>query len=506
MKTKMCNLPKPPSGWWLISLLSVVGFAAPSADLRLADAVQNKDRQAVRSLLAQRADVNAPQSDGSTALAWAAHWDDLETADLLIRAGADVNAANHYGATPLWLACTNANEAMVERLLRAGADPNAALETGETPLMAAAEKGRMVSVKLLLASGADVNAREKRGGQTALMWALAERHPEVAQMLIERGASVKARSKGGFTPLMFASQQGDVASARMLLTAGANANDQSAPEPGAPSVGNSGYGGGLEPSGSMTPLSVAIASAQNPVAMLLLEHGANPNVMDGSGYTPLHYSAAGRNTLELAKALLVHGADPNVRLGKVEDRRDPIGATPFYLAAEARNAPIMRALAAAGADPKLKTTETVFFSGANGVRLQSVADSTPIMIAAGMGRNPAEYSPKEEQDALEAAKAAVELGVDINAVNAYGWTALHVAAYIGADSIIQYLAEKGAKLDVIDQFGQTPLSIASRIITVDLGANFDARPRRERPTTMNLLLKFGATPWAKSGVQPALQQ
>jgi ankyrin repeat protein len=217
-------------GRWIVFLLSVASFAATSSsDLRLVEAEKNRDGEAVRSLLRQHVDVNTPQADGATALAWAAHWDDLETADLLIHAGANANAANDYGVTALSLACSNANAAMVEKLLKAGANPNATLSTGETALMIAAHTGNVDAVKSLLAHGADVNAKETRRGQTALMWA--EKHADVVRLLIEHGADIHVRSTGGFTPLLFAAQQGNLDSARILLAAGANVNEAT-PEDG----------------------------------------------------------------------------------------------------------------------------------------------------------------------------------------------------------------------------------------------------------------------------------
>ena len=321
------------SGWWIVPLLSVASFAAASGDLRLVEAVQQGDKEAVRFLL-QQADVNAPQADGATALHWAAHRDDLETADLLIRAGANASAANDYGVTPVSLACTNRSAAMVGKLLEAGANPSAAQLTGETVLMTCARTGSADAVQLLLASGADVNAKESKKGQTALMWAVAGRHSEVARALIEHGAEIRTPSKGGFTPLLFAARGGDLESARMLLEAGANVNE------GTPKYGNA--------------LVVASSSGHEKLAVFLLEKGADPNAADSNGVTSLHhavqngfsaltgirYDAAYRvrppNMPELAKALLVQGADPNARITKW-DQRGPdgvpfemVGATPFF--------------------------------------------------------------------------------------------------------------------------------------------------------------------------------
>ena len=529
------------SGWMMILLLPVASLAATGrGDLRLVEAVKNRDKEAERSLLKQHADVNVPQADGATALHWAARWDDLETADLLIRAGAIVNAANDYGVTALSLACTNGNAAMVEKLLQAGANPNAAQWTGETPLMTCARTGNLDAVKSLLERRADVN-KETRRGQTALMWAAAEKRPEVARALIEHGANVNARShlmegftpllyvtyglhehvpgqfdtheaedfhpdpaasKGGFTPLLFAAKQGDVETARILLAAGANGNHAS-PE----------YGSALV---------VASANGHEALAIFLLDKGADPNVADGWGFTALHYAlregitAIGMsrpristdriwlrpNSPELVKALLAHGANPNARVGKgfppfnyAPFARDDInnmphlrqpGATPFLLAAASGDAGLLRALAAGGADPRLSTED----------------GTTPLMVAAGLGRLQ-DRTEEEEKNALEAVKLAVELGADVNAANKDGETALHGAAYRGANAIIQFLADKGAKLEAKDRYGQTPLSIAEG----DPARLVDPRDKRfrglknEHKSTAELLLKLGATPLTAPAAQ-----
>src|SRR5579862_8118737 len=164
--------------------LSASGYAA-GADA--ADAIQNRDTDALRTLIKQRADVNAPQPDGTTALHWAAHWNDLDAVNLLLGAGA--KAANRYGATPLSEAAALGNAAIIEALLKAGADPKTlTTQDGETVLMTAARAGNADAVKVLLEHGADVNGRESYKGQTALMWAAAEHHPAVVKVLLDHGA------------------------------------------------------------------------------------------------------------------------------------------------------------------------------------------------------------------------------------------------------------------------------------------------------------------------------
>lgn len=427
---------------WVVALLSAIGLAAAGSDLRLVDAAEKHDTEAVRTLLKQHVDVNAPQADGATALQWAAHWDDVDMANVLIRAGAHVNTANDYGVTPLLLACTNGSGTMVDALLKAGARVNVALPTGETPLMAAARSGNADIVKAL-ASAADVNAREHTSGQTALMWAAAEVHPDVVRVLIENQADIHLRTAGGFTALLFAARGGDVESARLLLAAGADVNESA-------------------PDGS-SALLVATASAQEAVALLLVEKGADPNLADSIGYTPLHavvWKASAKaglvrpnGTSTLVKALLAHGANPNVQItqdppplpGNYVYQAGLTGATPLWLAAKAADASVMRALVAGGAD----------------LRLGNKAGTTPLMVAAGLGRAQGPGGQPERR-LLDAVKAAVELGADLDAVNDAGQTAMHGAAAQGFDSIIQFLADRGAKVNVKDTLGQTPLNAADR--------------------------------------------
>jgi uncharacterized protein len=152
---------------------------ASAADRPLVKAVKAGDRQAVRTLVRQKAEVTKADADGTTALHWAVRSDDFEIVNLLIRAGADVKAANRYTVTPISLAAANGNAQIVNALLEAGADPNTVTAEGETVLMTASRSGNVNAVRLLLVKGARVNENEEFLGETALMWAAAENHLEI---------------------------------------------------------------------------------------------------------------------------------------------------------------------------------------------------------------------------------------------------------------------------------------------------------------------------------------
>jgi ankyrin repeat protein len=362
-------------------------------------------------------------------------------------------------------------------------------------------------VRALLASKADPNAQEGKGGQTALMWAMSERQTAVAQELVAHGADVNARSKTGFTALMFAAQQGDVDSARILLDAKANPND-AIPKSGA------------------TPLTIASSIGKPDVVALLLDKGANPNAVDANGFTSLHHAvrdsdygvdpASKATAVTIVKTLLAHGANPNARLELDKDKiaaerkaqaggagartkRTSItiteieleGATPLALAAEVNNLEAVKALVEGGADPLIATEQ----------------GTTPLILASGAGTDVQRARPLEERaTAVQTARYLVEHGADVNAAGQFGWTALHAASYQGLNDLVAYLASKGAKLDTMDQLGQTPLSIALSVLTKDAGARRLQIPRRFRGETAELLLKLGATPLNKSGVVVVLQR
>jgi len=463
---------KSPVSMLLAMLLSVMMPAASTADVRLLDSVVKGDRNAVRSLLKNHVDVNAAQPDGSTALMLAAERNDVEIADLLIRAKANVNVVNEYGATALSVACATGNVALIKLLLDARADPNAPLLSGETPLMTAVDSGNRDAASLLLEHGADVNARETNGGQTTLMWAAANRSPDIVRLLVDHGADPRARSTGGFTPLLFAAQQGDIESGRLLLQAGADVNDRS---------GND----------RKTALMVAAAGGNREFSVLLLEKGANHALSDDGGFTALHYAASDKDGADIVRALLMHGAHPNPRTTR--DSREYVyagvnltGATPLFLAASRGNVETVRALLAGGADPFITTEQ----------------GTVPLQVAT-WGGSPyfRDWTEGEKQHLFEITRLLVELGGDVNSAGEHGWTPLHGAAYKGVDAVVRYLVEHGARLDVFDEYGQTPLSIANAVITVGSKDAYYQSSRVVRKSTSDLLLKLGAKPLPESGVQ-----
>jgi uncharacterized protein len=432
-------------------VLAGVSLRAAGDGGSLLQAVRNRDAAAIRALLNELVDVNATEADGTTPLHVAVLRNDSESVDVLIRAGADAKAATRYGVTPLYLACVNGNVAIIEKLLAAGVDANTALPEGETALMTAARTGSVPAVKALLAHGANVNAKEGWKGQTAVMWAAAENNAEAAKALIEAGADIKARSKSGaFTPYLFAARAGHIDAARVLLEAGATVNE-------------------TLPDGT-SALLLAVMNAHYEAAAFLLERGADPNA-DAQGWAPLHQVVWSRrpntgsnipgavptgrlDSLELVRKLMQHGANVNVRQKKepkdgFRNMLNRIGATPFLLAAKSVDIPLMRLLLEHGADPKLTTED----------------GTTALMAAAGVGIWAPGENPGTEEEALAAVKLVYGAGGGLATdVDKNGETALHGAIYrAGSIAVAKFLIEKGAKLDVKNTKGWTPLIVADGV-------------------------------------------
>jgi ankyrin repeat protein len=443
-------------------LLTASIVRAATSDV--ADAAMRGDRDAVRAAIARKADVNATQVDGTTALHWAAERDDLAMADLLIKAGARAGARAREGVTPLQLATINGSASMIDRLLKAGADANEPLTTaGDTALMTAARTGKADALRVLVEAGANVNAKETWGGTTALMWAVSERHVEAAKLLIDAGADVNARSNfvaaangrgfegrtplanrtddkpeefasGWLTPLMFAAREGDVEMARVLVTSRADID--------------AGAGDGK------TALALAIFNGNYEVAAYLVDSKADVNKADAQRFTPLFWAVDRRNMetapnfpwmvtadpLPLIRKLLDAGASPNAIVNNTPRARMREGsprivfATALMRAALAGDLELVKLLLDRGADSSIISRD----------------GETMLSAAAGLAFIHGYHRGKPPEERLQVVKLFVELGNDVNQPDDYGITPLMAAANFGNVAIIQYLIDAGADLSAHD--------------------------------------------------------
>jgi len=499
------------------AITSVLAASAATVSSPVADAAEKGDVAKVQSLLAAKADVNAPQADGATAIQWAAYENNLELADVLIKAGANVKVANHDGATPLSLAATEGSAPMLKKLLDAGALVNEIEPNGETPLMLASRSGNVAAVKVLIDRKADPNFKEKLRGTTALMWAAEQSHPDAVKLLIASGADVKAMSDhdsrnsrlnlaptvkqraeqdvlfgqrangrgrggapageptdaqgrklntetasaddfaffnrpvakdgGGLTALVFAAREDCFDCVVDLVNAGADVNQKTY------------YG--------WTPLLTATQNRHYKIGTWLLDHGANPNLANNGGWTPLYLATDNRNIetgdypvrrpdmdhLDYIKLLVDHGANVNARIcgvqstpteckGDTTETRTNFtmqwlyedGATPFLRAAQSGDVTLMKYLLAHGADPKIPTAH----------------NDTALAVAAGIGWVEGITYEWSEKENIEAVQMCLDAGIDVNAVDTEGRTALHGAAHKGRTQVIQMLVDHGANLEAHD--------------------------------------------------------
>jgi len=440
-----------------VVLLLGLGVTLPGQSRTLLDVVKAGDAAAARTLLARGGDPNSGDADGSTVLHFAVENDETELIQALLAAGARARVANRHGITPLHLAATNGNATIVQRLIAAGADVNGVTPGGETALMMASRTGDPETIKALLTHGAMVDAKEGWRGQTALMWAATENNAAAIRLLVEAGADVKTKSTGGsFTAFLFAVRGGHIDAARALLDSGTNVNERL--------------------SDGMSALVLALYNAHFELAAFLLDRGADPNAAE-QGWTALHQVAWSRrpnrgfnmpgavptgriDSLELVRKLVAKGANVNARMTKEprdgnRNMLNRIGATPFVMAAKSADVPLMRVLLESGADPKIKTND----------------GTSALMAAAGVGVYGPGESPGTHEEALEAVKLAYEAGGgDVNDVNRDGETALLGAVYRGgAVPVIQFLSDKGAKLDVANKKQWTPLLAAEGVVYASSG-------------------------------------
>ena len=492
-------------------------LAAVSAPL--VDAVERGDHAAVRMLISQHMDVNAARSDGITPLLAAVHADRVDIADTLLRAGAGASTADRYGVTPLYLACVNGNAEMIRRLLDGGADPNGVDPGGETPLMTAARTGNPAALRLLLERRATVDAREPEFQQTALMIAVRENQDAAVAVLLAAGASPNAQTrkgptpafvapckgtgcgsegvginrgglpdrgrraevKGGFTPLLYAARDGRLSAARRLVEAGADIE--------------------LADGNGIRPLLMALLNNKLDVARFLVSKGANVNADDFWGRSPLWAAVEYRNLdmnnveqddpkdngvdrapiLAFIKELIDAGANVNARTRELPPSRrwlyslndvswvDFTGQTPFLRAAFSGDTAAMRLLVEHGADPNLPT----------------LAGTTPLMAAAGVGWVVAQTYTESPKALVDAVTLCLELGADINATNSMGLTPLLGAVNRGSNDIVELLVKRGARLDIKDKEGRTALRWAEGVFLAGVGA-------ARKPETIALIERLTA--------------
>jgi ankyrin repeat protein len=464
--------------------------ASAKAGPALADRIQAGDRRAALAMIAAGADVNQAQADGTTPLHWAAYKVDRELVNALLRKGARANVINRYGATPLAEAVKIADAELVAMLVEAGADANVANEDGQTPLMLAARTGNVGVARLLVEQGADVNRRERFRDQSAVMWAAGEGHADMVAFLVAKGADLTVRARwndwesqitneprvqyrptGGLTPLLYAARAGCLGCVKAMVEAGA---DKDRPNPD-----------------GMTPMIMALDNGSPAVAQYLLDRGANPHTWDWWGRTPLYVAVTMRGgpdsrsgprppeSLAFINALLDAGVNPNPQLafkepsrgGRDNRFRDDLlttGATPLLRAAQTFDNDVVRALLAHGA--------LVDLPNASGV--------TPFMAAAGIGTRTGSsvLGPGAAENAatlsLETMEILRQAGADVNAritditsltariartntmTGKQGQTSLFYAAESGRTAVVRYLLDHGARVDLVDDMGRTPIDVA----------------------------------------------
>jgi uncharacterized protein len=504
-----------------LTAAALAGFASVAAAGAVADAAMRRDMAAVRTLLEQGEDANAPGAYGTPALHWIVRVEDVATAGLLLDAGADPNVPNRHGVLPLHIAIDNSDARMVDLLLASGADFSAPDGAGETPLLLAARVGDVAIAQALIARGAAIDAREPHFGQTPLMVAVREGHAELAALLIAKGADVDAQTlpgetprfrlpsenagskgvgiiRGGWpergmrnpipgakTPLLYATREGYLDLTRMLVDAGASLEKIDAN--GVTPLINAIVNGSIAAANDHDARADHLATAR-----LLVERGANVNAADWYGQTPLWAAVDLRNldvngpekdngidrgrVLELIELLLERGADPNARTREYPPERrfitplgslswvDFTGQTPFLRAALAGDLGVMRLLLEHGADASIPTYE----------------GTTPLMAAAGVNWVVNQTYDEGPDALLEAVRMCLVLGNDIDAVNSMGLRAIHGAANRGSNEIIEFLATNGAELDVADNEGRTPLVWAE-------GVFLATHPPERKPEAIALL-------------------
>ncbi len=503
----------------------------------LTHAVYRDHAESVKALLDAGADPALANDYGITPMNLAMENRSLSMVRLLLDAGADPNAANWSGETLLMTSARTGFTEAMELLLDAGADVNAQdPRRQQSALMWAIAFDNPQGAKILIDHGADVNA-----SSIAL-------NEEFLPLQLEGygGTTIDAISMGGYTPLLFAARVGDLETARLLIDHGADVNAQSIAD-GNPLIMAASQGHedlalyllskGADPNvadgNGMTPLHYALRDGIKilhgriiadktmvcnfanetflckPFEILNEEQREYMKVRNAEVFTVEPESGfkygykgdklmPGHNMHRLIGALLAAGANPNARM------KQPPGAlrlditpwftlnnaTPFFLAAAAQDEVAAAMLLEHSAEALMTTRiDDKLFNKQLNLPAEDnmvVANATTLMAAVGIGRR-SDMTFDEEENALQIARRLVDMGADVNAKTESGWTALHAAAFIGANKLIRFLVEEGAEVNVMNGCGQTPMGFA---LANDSTGMLDRT--LPKPATAELLLELGA--------------
>lgn len=488
------------------------GVAAEAVESAPADALvtfaESGDWPAVERLLAKRTNVAVTNGSGATALHWAVQREQHAVAKRLLKAGAPVDARTLLGVSPLKLAIELADSQMVNLLLAAGADPNGVDGTGETVLILAARVGSLDIVKALVKAGGSAARTDEGFKQTPLMAAARAGHAEIVRYFIKAGVPIDAQTRTGAIPAFRSPKNSAASRGAGIVRSGWPEQGERDPIPGAKSallyaareghadivaqLLDAGANIELADANGVTPLLIAIINERLAVATDLIERGANVNVADWYGVTPLFAAVDVRNldipvpnvpngvdrpaALALIELLLAKGADPNIRVREYPPQRrwitrlgslawvDVTGQTPLIRAALAGDVTTLRLLVAHGADPSIKT-----FSG-----------TTALMAAAGVNWTVAQTFDEGPVSTLESVRYLHSLGNDLDAENSMGIRAIHGAANRGLNDVVRYLVENGASLEAKDAQGRSPMTWAE-------GVFLATHPPERKPATIALL-------------------
>jgi uncharacterized protein len=458
-------------GIFLVLLCVTVGVRAAASDV--ADAIMRGDIAAARVLIQKKADVNAAQDDGATALHWAVYRGNAEVVDLLLRAGAK-SVANREGMTPLAMAALYGNPPIVDRLLKAGADAKSLGPNGETMVMFAARNGNPDVIRLLVESGANVNAREPLRGTTALMWAVEQRHPEAVAALLQAGADPAARSGGAGLPRNYIAPRVNTRAVEeaqkrreRAKAAGRSYEEQLEFE----------YQNGQDLGGPRNAFTAnragqgQAAAAEQPTNQ---QPGNTAQRPASPGQPPANSDVAPAATPapDAADAQAATGRGAGGRNGGAGGRGGGAGAR------------------AGGAAPAANPDAPV----------PDDDDDAEVVVAGlvgggGGGLTPLVFAAREGD--LESAKLLIAAKADVNEQTEYGWTPLLVAINNRNYQLAKLLIENGANVNLANKGGWTPLYLATDNRNIEGGDYPVPKADMDHLEMIKLLLEKGADPNAR---------